>query len=147
MRDYFDNAVRFWEPRRVAYNLVLTVVTVTWFLLDWRHFLPGLSLQMLLALLLLALAANFCYCAAYLIDIPLQYSPFRAAWRRRRWWLWLAGVLLGVVLASYWINDEIYPGVNGGFRPKVSIRRANNPAAYKSILDLLANSTIAFERC
>jgi len=110
-RQYIDEAVRFWEPRRILYNLVLTAVTVFWFVLGWSHFRPGLNLQMLLAFLILAGIANICYCAAYLVDVPLQYSSFQAAWRRRRWWLWLAGVLFAVLLASYWINDEIYPGV------------------------------------
>jgi preprotein translocase subunit SecY len=111
IRGYIDEAIRFWEPRRILYNLVLTAVTVFWFVLGWSHFRPGVNLQLLLALLVLAAAANVCYCAAYLVDIPLQYSSFRAAWRRHRWWLWLAGVLLAMLLASYWINDEIWPGV------------------------------------
>jgi hypothetical protein len=110
-RQFIDEAIKFWEPRRILYNLVLTAVTVFWFVLGWSHFRPGVNLQLLLALLVLAAAANVCYCAAYLVDIPLQYSSFRAAWRRHRWWLWLAGVLLAMLLASYWINDEIWPGV------------------------------------
>jgi hypothetical protein len=56
--------------------------------------------------------ANVCYCAAYLVDLPLQYSSFRAAWRRRRFALWLAGMLFAALLASYWIADEIYPYVS-----------------------------------
>jgi hypothetical protein len=124
-RTYLNDAIRFWEPRRITYNLVLTAVTVVWFVLDWSHFHPGLDLQLLLALLALAGGANICYCAAYLVDIPLQYSSFRTAWRRRRWWLWLAGVLLGVLLASYWINDEIYPGVGTTSpSPSALIRRS-----------------------
>jgi hypothetical protein len=110
-RQYIDEAIRFWEPRRILYNLLLTAVTIFWFLLGWPHFRPGFNLQLLLALLVLAALANICYCAAYLVDIPLQYSSFRVMWRRRRWWLWIAGVLLAVLLASYWINDEIWPGI------------------------------------
>lgn len=110
-RQYIGEAIRFWEPRRILYNLVLTAVTVFWFVLGWAHFRPGLNLQLLLVLLVLAALANVCYCAAYLVDIPLQYSSFQSAWRRRRRWLWLAGVLLAMLLASYWINDEIWPGV------------------------------------
>jgi hypothetical protein len=32
-------------------------------------------------------------------------------WRRRRWVLWLAGVIFAIVLTNYWIVDEIYPYV------------------------------------
>jgi hypothetical protein len=124
-RSYLDDAIKFWEPRRILYNLVLTAVTVVWFTLDWSHFRPGLNLQLLLALLILAGLANVCYCAAYLVDIPLQYSSFRAVWRRRRWWLWLAGVLFAALLASYWINDEIYPGVGTtNLSPHTVIRKS-----------------------
>lgn len=59
----------------------------------------------------LALLANVCYCAAYLVDIPTQYSSVGAIWRRRRWGLWLMGMLFAIVLENYWIADEIYPFV------------------------------------
>jgi hypothetical protein len=110
-REDFRDAVTFWEGRRLAYNLILTAVSVVWFGLDWQHFRPAMNLQLALVLVILALLANLCYCSAYLIDIPLQSSSLQDAWRRYRWCLWLAGVILGAVLASYWINDEIYPGV------------------------------------
>jgi hypothetical protein len=65
----------------------------------------------LLLLIVLAVLANLCYCAAYLVDIPLQYSSFRGGWRRWRWAVWLGGALFAVLLANYWIADEIYPYV------------------------------------
>ena len=124
-RSYLHDAIRFWEPRRIPYNLVLTAVTVVWFLLDWSHFRPALHLPLMLALLVLGGLANICYCAAYLVDLPLQHSSVRAVWRRRRWWLWLAGVLLAALLASYWINDEIYPGVgSANSNPHALIRKS-----------------------
>jgi hypothetical protein len=42
----------------------------------------------------------------------MQYSSLKAVWRRRRWGLWLAGTLFAMVLANYWIVDEIYPFVH-----------------------------------
>ncbi|HEV3182792.1 MAG TPA: hypothetical protein VGY90_08245 [Steroidobacteraceae bacterium] len=66
-------------------------------LLDVR----AVNLQALLLLIVLGVLANVCYCAAYLVDIPLQYSSFRSPWRRWRWGLWLA--------------DEIYPYVPAQF--------------------------------
>src|SRR5579872_2288697 len=112
IRAYLAEAIRFWEPRRFAYNLILASVTVIWFWLGWSHFrLVLFHWHLMLALLILAAAANVCYSGAYLVDVPLQFSTFHAAWRRRRWLLWVAGMLLAVLLASYWINDEIYQGV------------------------------------
>jgi hypothetical protein len=107
-RARFKEAARFWEPRRIAYNLVLTAVVFAFLVLTWPHFRPALTLQSLPPLLLLTAMANVCYSAAYLPDILLQFSPFRDPWQRRRWILWLAGTLFAVLLACYWIEDEIY---------------------------------------
>jgi hypothetical protein len=102
------DAARFWEPRRIAYNLVLTAVVVAYLILTWPHFRPALTLQSLPPLLFLAAMANACYSAAYLPDILLQFSRFRDLWQRRKWILWLVGTLFAVLLACYWIEDEIY---------------------------------------
>ena len=104
-------AVRFWEPRRISYNLALAVVVLAWFAFTWPHFRPALQWQSLLLMLVLAAMANACYCTAYLVDLILQFSRFREVWRQHRGWLWVAGTLLGVLLACYWIADEIYPEV------------------------------------
>ena len=106
-----SDAVRYWEPRRLMYNTVLVGVVLTWLGATWPHFQPALHLGALLPLTVLAGLANFCYCAAYLADLPIQYSPFRMAWRRWRWSLWVAGALLAIAISNYWIADEIYPYV------------------------------------
>ena len=110
--DTLTDAIRFWEPRRLAYNLVLTAITVGWFVLDWAHFRLGMNLQLLLALFVLAVLANVCYCSAYVVDVAVQFSSFQEPWRRWRWVLWLIGMIFAAILASYWINDEIYPGIS-----------------------------------
>jgi hypothetical protein len=107
-RGIFDDALRYWELRRIPYNVVLTMVVLAWIVLSWPHFRPAFTWLDFVALLTLAVFANLCYSAAYLVDIPMQYSSFRNAWLRRRWLLWLFGVLFAFVLANYWIADEIY---------------------------------------
>ena len=111
LRVLLDDALRYWEPRRIGYNLLLAAVVLAWLSLTWPHFRGAITLQLLLVLTVLAVLANVCYCAAYLVDIPLQYSSFRSRWRRWRWALWLGGALFAVLLANYWIADEIYPYV------------------------------------
>jgi hypothetical protein len=111
-RSFFAEASRYWEPRRLIYNLVLFAVCVVWLVVSWPHFRPALTWNSLLLLSVLASVANVCYCTAYLVEISLQRSSLGAAVRRRqRWALWLAGTLLAIVLANYWIADEIYPFV------------------------------------
>jgi len=105
------DAIRFWEPRRIFYNLALSIVVVIWLVVTWPHFHPAFTLTSLLFLVILGLLANACYCAAYLVDIPWQHSAFAAIWRRRRWVLLLAGTLFAILLENYWIADEIYPFV------------------------------------
>ncbi len=110
-RGLLSDAMRFWEPRRLIYNSVLAAVVLVWLVATWPHFRPMLTLQALLLLVVLGLIANVCYCAAYLVDVPLQCSSFGGTWRRGRWGLWVLGTVLAIVLANYWIVDEIYPFV------------------------------------
>ena len=110
-RSLFFDAVRFWELRRIFYNLVLFAVVLAWLVLTWPHFRPAFTFTSLLFLVIMALLANACYCAAYLVDLPLQHSTLCVVWRRWRWALWLAGTLLAILLENYWIVDEIYPFV------------------------------------
>jgi hypothetical protein len=110
-RRTFSNSVRYWEARRPVYNAVLAAVTIFWVVWSWPHFRPAMNLGDLLRLMGLALIANVCYCAAYLVDIPLQLSGFSGLWTRRRWGLWWMGTAFAMLLTSYWINDEIYPFV------------------------------------
>jgi Ni/Fe-hydrogenase subunit HybB-like protein len=56
---------------------------------------------------ILALLANACYSAAYFVDIPFHLSSSTIR-NRLRWGLWIAGTIFAVVLANYWIADEIY---------------------------------------
>ena len=110
-RERLADAVRFWEPRRIPYNLVLIAISLTWLVATWPHFRPALTLSSLGIFTVLGLIANLCYSVAYLIDFALQSSSFPSAWKRRRWILWLAGLIFATILTNYWIADEIYPYV------------------------------------
>jgi hypothetical protein len=105
---HFATAARFWEPWRLAYNVVLVAVFGTWVIATWPHFRGAFRVIHLLQLLVLALLANACYSSAYLVDLPLQTSSFGARWAHSRWILWLLGTILAVVVEWYWIADEIY---------------------------------------
>jgi len=111
-REHFGDAARYWEKRRLNYNLVLAAIVTAWFWFTWPHFQPALNFRDLSLLAVLGILANVCYSAAYLVDIPMQYSLPRDSWRRNRRILWLIGMALAVVFTNYWIADEIYPYVN-----------------------------------
>src|SRR5260370_12753427 len=110
-RAFLTDAIRFWEPRRLIYNLLLAVVVVVWIVATWPHFRSVFTLHSLLLLSILALLANVCYCAAYFVDIPMQVLSVGDALRRLRWGLWVIGTLFAIVFENYWIADEIYPFV------------------------------------
>jgi hypothetical protein len=110
IRETLADAAWFWEPRRILYNLVLASVTVAWFAHAWPNFRAEFTLQGIIPLSVLALIANLLYCSAYFIDVPMQLTPCSAIWKRRRWILWLAGMLLAFVMTNYWIADEVLSG-------------------------------------
>jgi hypothetical protein len=111
MQSIITESVRYWESRRVCYNIVLIAVALGWLLFTWPHFRPAFTWKSGLLLFLLAVIANACYCAAYPVDIVFQRLSFCVAWKRRRWILWCAGTGFAACLAYYWIADEIYPFV------------------------------------
>ncbi len=108
---FLADAIRFWELRRIFYNLALASVVLLWVTVSWPHFRPAFTLISLLQLAVLALLANLCYCTAYLVDLPIQGSPLASVWKRRRWALWVVGTLFAILFENYWIADEIYPFV------------------------------------
>jgi hypothetical protein len=111
-RSALRDAIHYWERRRIFYNVALIAVVLAWIAGTWPHFRPALNLPTLGIMAVLALLANVCYCAAYLVDIPAQHWSFATAWwQRGRLGLWSAGTLFAALLANYWIGDEIFPFV------------------------------------
>lgn len=114
IRDALSDAIRYWEPRRIVYNLALAAVVLVLAVTFWTQIRDRISFELLLALVVLAVVANVCYCAAYVVDLPMQLSAHDRPWRRWRWLLWLFGVLFGAALAWYWTADEIIPALIAG---------------------------------
>ena len=108
LRGILDDAIRFWELRRVPYNLILVAVVVVWLVANRAHLHEALVWPAILALFVMAALANVLYSVAYCVDVFVQFSSFRYLWRRQRWMLWLAGVLLAVALANFWILTNFH---------------------------------------
>ena len=106
---FFPGAARFWEPKRLWYNATLFVAVMLWLWRTWPHFRPALTFDALGKMLVLALLANICYCAAYLAEVLVPTLASDATRRRVRWALWILGMLFALLLENYWIADEIYP--------------------------------------
>src|SRR5271157_5786405 len=82
-RALLADAIRFWELRRIFYNLALSIVAVAWLVMTWPHFRPALTLHSLFPNFILALLANPGYSAVYLVDMPKQHSALATVRRRQ----------------------------------------------------------------
>jgi hypothetical protein len=106
---YVANALRYWEPRRFIYNGVLALVVVAEFVLAspasrWRT-----SFDHLLGLFVLAVLANVAYCAAYAVDLFVQFSGLDAAWRRGRVVLLIVGTAFAATIAHFCLQGIFEP--------------------------------------
>ena len=101
VREAVSDALRYWEPRRIAYNLVLALVVVAYFALNWPQSRTAVSLEGVLFVFILAVLANICYCAAYLGDLFVQLSGFRTVWQRWRWVLFLVGTAMAGIITRW----------------------------------------------
>ena len=101
VRDALTDAIRYWEVRRIAYNIILAVVVILEFLLQWPESRMALSANLVQTLFILAVLANVAYCAAYVVDVAAQYSGFRTTWKRYRWLLFAVGVVFAGIIAKF----------------------------------------------
>ena len=106
MNPRIANAVRFWEQRRIAYNLLLTVAFVGWGVVNWRFLRGAFSFVHFAQLAVLALIANVLYSAVYLAELCFKDSA-ASKWHDWRWGIWIIGTLFAILVESYWVNDEI----------------------------------------
>jgi len=101
LREAITDSLRYWEPRRVVYNVVLGAVVLTYFLTAWPESKATITLNGILLLFILAVLANVCYCAAYLGDVFVQFSGFREFWQRWRWLLFAVGTAFAAAITRF----------------------------------------------
>jgi hypothetical protein len=95
------NGIRYWEPRRLIYNAVLSAVVVIYFFAGWPVSREALSVNVMLNLFQLAVIANVLYSSAYVPDVFVQLSSLRPAWLRSRWLLFLVGTTFAATFARF----------------------------------------------
>ena len=95
------DALRYWERRRLLYNVVLAAIVLGYFAAGWPESRSLLTWDSVLELFALAVLANVCYCAAYGVDLFVQLSAFRDAWSRSRWILLAIGLALAAVITRF----------------------------------------------
>ena len=101
-RESLTDAIRYWEPLRLAYNAVLAVIVLIYFWRGYPASKMSLSVDAGLFIFLLAVLANVAYCAVYLVDVFAQSSGYRETWRKNRWVLFAIGLIFAGVLTRFW---------------------------------------------
>ena len=101
LRDYATDAIKFWEPWRLLYNLVLAAIVILYFAVGYPSSKAILTVDFCLGLFLLAVIANVAYCAAYIVDIFAQASGFREVWQKYRKALFVVGTLFAAIITRF----------------------------------------------
>jgi len=101
LRECATDAIRYWEPRRLLYNLALAVVVLAYFAVNYPASKAALSIDSALLVFLLAVLANVAYCVAYAVDIFAQMSGFRLLWLQYRWILLVVGILFAGTITRF----------------------------------------------
>jgi hypothetical protein len=101
---YVANALRYWEPRRIAYNLVLGSVVVVHMLLA-SPALDKLSFDSALGMFILAVLANVAYCAVYVVDLFVQFSGLDKPWRRGRLVVLIVGTAFAATITHFIVQN------------------------------------------
>jgi hypothetical protein len=101
LREMATDAIRYWEPRRLIYNAVLGAVVTGYFIAAWPQSRAAVSMNAVLVLFILGVLANVCYTAAYLPDIFLQFSGYRAVWVRWRGLLLFLGIAFAAAITRF----------------------------------------------
>lgn len=105
LRESVTNAIRYWEPRRIVYNVVLAAITVAYFAVFYPKSRVAVTIDNCLFIFLLAVLANVAYCSAYLADVFFQASDYNELWRRYRWILFVIGtVFAGIITRLFSIG-------------------------------------------
>lgn len=95
------NALGYWEPRRLVFNAALLLVVAVDIAAGWPASKTWLTRDALLGMFLLAVLANIAYCAAYAVDLFVQFSELRAVWPKRRWIVLLTGTGFAAVITHF----------------------------------------------
>jgi hypothetical protein len=106
LRELLTDAIRYWERRRWVNNAALVVVVLTCFALQGPSVWTRLTLQTVLVIFINAVVANIAYCAAYPVDVVLQFSCLREAWCRRRGYLLTVGILFASAI-TYLVSSAL----------------------------------------
>jgi uncharacterized membrane protein len=93
-----------------SYNLALAAIVILYFAIGYPLSKAVISVDFCLGIFLLAVLANVAYCTAYIVDIFVQASGFREAWRRYRKLLFAIGTVFAAIITRFVVMGMFHPG-------------------------------------
>lgn len=113
LRELTTDALRYWEVRRVVYNIVLASIFLGHFIAAWPASRLTVTFDSTLALFLLAVLANLAFSAVYVADVFIQFSGFRESRSSWRWLLLLVGFAFAAVI-THFVSSGMFATRHGG---------------------------------
>jgi len=107
IRSALTDALRYWEKKRVVYNLGLLLIVVGYFIHYRLQSVAVINVDNVLSLFVLAVLANVFYSSAYIVDVFLQLTEYAAIWKKRRWILFTIGFCFAAIIARF-ISMDIF---------------------------------------
>jgi len=104
-REAVADALPYWEPRRIIYNVAVAAVVAGHFAAAWPASSATLTVNLLLGLFLLALLANICYCAVHAVDLFVQLSGLQESRSKGRIDVLIVGTAFGAVIAHFFATN------------------------------------------
>ena len=94
-------SLRWWEPRRIVYNLVLAAVAGYELAAAWPRSWERMTIDNWLGLFCLTVVANILYSAAYLPDMLFQFGAGDTGLRLGRRLILVVGTLFAATLTHF----------------------------------------------
>jgi hypothetical protein len=113
LRELTTDALSYWEPRRLVYNLLLAAVVLAHFFAAWPASKSAVTFDGVLGLFILAVLANVAFSAVYVADVFIQSSGFRPTRYVWRWVLLLVGFAFAAVL-THFMSGNMFVTPNAG---------------------------------
>ena len=105
LRKVMSDALGFWEPRRIAYNMLLLIIAIAFLSSDWRHGEVDADFQLFALLAAYLVLANLLFCAAYLSELLAARLDCRLQWQRWRNVSYYAALVVTIALSCrFFVN-------------------------------------------
>lgn len=101
LKERLTDAIRYWEPRRILYNVFLAAIVVVYFVRGYPASKQALNFNEILLVFLMAVLANVAYCAAYVPDVVVQSSGLSETWRKYRWIVLAIGIVFAGIITRF----------------------------------------------